>query len=271
MRYRYCLTLPLILVCLLMSAVSGQESNEGIDPEVIIDRILTVDLEQRRQIKDVTFDAEYVEGEEKDGEFQEKVRFDKKVYIKYFEDTAWYHEEYIAYYKDGELKSQEDLRKQARERKEKKQKRKTRDISFPMITPFYPDERQFYEIEYVGVTEEPIDGYICHQFRVTSKEEDPDRINGDYYFDADSFHLVRVDFSPAKLVKKAVFKMQELNMSVRYGPTPDDVWLPRQFDIEGRGKAMFLFGVKFAGTEYYRNPIINTGLKDELFEVNDDE
>ncbi|NOY88603.1 MAG: hypothetical protein GXO93_04320, partial [FCB group bacterium] len=92
-------------------------------------------------------------------------------------------------------------------------------------------------------------------------------INGDYYFEAESFHLVKVDFSPAKLVKKTMFKMSKLNMSILYAPTKEGYWLPRQFDIEGQGKAMFFIGVKFAGTEYYRNPIINSGLSSKMFEV----
>ena len=36
---------------------------EGMDPEALINRILTVDSEQRSQIKDVIYDAEYVENE----------------------------------------------------------------------------------------------------------------------------------------------------------------------------------------------------------------
>jgi hypothetical protein len=120
------------------------------------------------------------------------------------------------------------------------------------------------------VAEEKIDGHVCHQFSVRAKEKQKDLINGDYYFEVESFHLVRVDFSPAELVKKTMFKLNRLDMSIQYEPTPDSIWLPRQFDIEGEGKAAFLFGVRFAGTEYYRNPRINSGIKADIFEVNDD-
>ena len=95
-------------------------------------------------------------------------------------------------------------------------------------------------------------------------------INGDFYFEAGSFHLVRVDFSPAKLVKKAMFKLKELHMKLFYGLTPEGYWLPREFNIKGKGKAAFFFGVNISGRESYRNPIINSGIDDKIFEVIDD-
>ncbi len=245
------------------------QMNNGIDPEALIERILTVEQRQRQNIQDIVFDAEYIEGEEKDGEFREKVRFIKKVYVKYYQDTALYYEDYLEYYKDGQLKSEKDRDKEAKGRKEKKRKRGTKDISYSMLEPFYPEQREYYEITYQGVTDDEIEGYICHHFRVASIEEVDTRINGDYYFDAESFNLVRVDFSPAKLVKKAMFRLKEMAMTIIYGATDEGFWLPREFNIEGKGKAMFFFGVKFAGTEYYRNPVINGGINDELFEVED--
>ena len=138
-----------------------------------------------------------------------------------------------------------------------------------MLEPFTGENREIYEINYLGVVDDIEDNFICHHFRVTSKEEEDTYINGDYYFEAESFHLVRVDFSPAKLVKKAMFKLKDMKMSIIYGPTPEGYWLPRQFDIKGKGKAMFFIGVNFSGTEYYRNPVINSGIADEIFEVKD--
>ena len=64
-----------------------------------------------------------------------------------------------------------------------------------------------------------------------------------------------------------MFKMSRLDMSIRYGSTPEGFWLPRQFDIRGKGKAAFFIGVNFAGTEYYRIAEINTGLNDSIFEA----
>ncbi|UCC44027.1 MAG: hypothetical protein JSU65_13085 [Candidatus Zixiibacteriota bacterium] len=253
-------------------AASAQVQSEGIDPEAIIERILAADSARASVLEDVVFDAEYVEGkQEKSGEFVEKIRFEKKIYIKFFDDTAWYHEDFLAYYKDGEPKSDKDLQKEARERLKNKKKRSTRDISYPMLQPFYPENRERYELEYVGVAAEAIEDFVCHQFAVRSKIEDGDHINGDYYFDAESFNVVRVDFSPAKLTKKTMFRLKKLDMTIRYGPSPEGYWLPRQFDIDMKGKAAFFFGVNVRGTEYYRKPVVNDGIDDEVFEVDNDE
>jgi len=219
----------------------------------------------------VTFSAEYVEREDKGDEgFREKVRFVKEVYVKYFADTTWFAEHYLEYYKDGELMSDEDMQKEVADRIDKQKKRKTRNISLPMLRPFYPEQRSLYTIDYEGVAPDRIDDWVCHQFRVTALQPADSLINGDYYFEAETFHLVRVDFSPSKLVKKLMFKLNELNMSLLYGPTAEGYWLPRQFDIQGKGKAAFFIGVNFAGTEYYRNPVVNSGLDDSIFEVTHD-
>jgi len=262
----------IVLVVALAGSVvslSAAQTGNGIDPEALIGQILMVEQDQSDAIRDLVFDAEYVEGEEKDGEFVEKVRFTKKVYVRYLADTALFHEEYLEYYKDGELQSDKERDKQAEERIEKKRKRNARDISFSMLQPFTPQWRDLYEISYEGVVDERGEGAVCHHFKVTALEKVDSLINGDFYFDAESFHLVRVDFSPAKLVKKAMFKLNDLSMSIAYAETADGYWLPRQFDVEGKGKAMFFIGVKFAGTEYYSNPVINGGIDDELFEVKD--
>ena len=241
--------LKIIVTVLTAIVVSGifvgarAQTENGIDPDALIDRILLVEQRQCESIKDIVFDAEYIEGEEKDGEFREKVRFVKKVFVKYLADTALYHEDYLEYYKDGELKKDKDRDNEAKSRKEKKQKRKTRDISFS----------------------------ICHHFKVASIEEIEGRINGDFFFETETFNLVRVDFSPAKLVKKVMFRMKEMAMTISYGPTEDGYWLPHQFEISGKGKAMFFIGVKFAGVEYYRNPVVNGGIEDEIFEVKNGE
>lgn len=265
LRYR-----PVLAVwCLLgpaMAPVVSAQTPQGIDPEALIERILVADSAQRRRLTDVTFDAELVVGEMKKDGFHEKERFIKKVYIKYLADTTLFREEYLEYYKDGVRQSEEELRKKARERREKARKRRTRNIAYPMLRPFQPEYRDQYEITYRGVADGRIEGRVCYRFDVTSKVPDARHINGTYYFEADGFHLVRCDFQPARLTSKFMFKMKELHMSVRFGPAGDDLWLPVQFDISGRGKAAFLFGVNFAATEYYRNPVINSGLSAGLFE-----
>ncbi|HKK20989.1 MAG TPA: hypothetical protein VJ983_05900 [candidate division Zixibacteria bacterium] len=245
------------------------QDDQGIDPEALIDRILSVDRKQRSEVHDVTFDAEYIEGDRNDnGELKQKVRFLKKIFVKYEDDTALFKEKYLTYYKNGELQSEDKLEKEAASRQEKRISRKAKDISYDMLKPFYPDERVHYTIAYKGVANQQIEHYTCYHFRVEAKEEEEQYINGDYYIDAESFHLVEVDFSPAKLVRKAMFKMNELRMTIMYGPTDDGYWFPRQFDIELSAKAMFLIGVSLSGTEYYRNPVVNSGLSDDLFKEN---
>jgi len=256
------------VLTLVAVAPSLAEEQNGIDPEALIERILAVDREQREQIHDLTLDAEYIEQEDKEDEgMVEKLRLVKKIYIKYLGDTALYHEDFLEMYKDGERQSDEALQSEAKDRREKKAKRKGRDISYPILTPFYPGYRALYDIEYIGVATERIQDRICHRFRVRANEEIDSLINGDYYFEAEGFHLVEVEFSPAKLVKKTMFKLSELEMSIIYGPNGGSYWLPKEFAARGKGKAALFFGVTFAGSEYYSNPVVNSGLDDSIFEV----
>jgi len=263
----------IFIVALVMMALVDRTPAaqiDAIDPEAMIQRIVAVDQKQRDEIKDIVFDADYIEGKlNDDGVFEEKTRFVKKTYVKYLPDTALVYEDYLEYYKDGKLQEEKKRDKAADEQREKKQKRKGRDVSTFMMEPFYPDSRADYDITYEGVFENKIGGFICHHFRVRAKEEIEGLINGDFYIDAESFHPVRVDFSPAKMVKKAMFKMKELKLSMSYAPVGEEHWLPRQFDIRGKAKAMFFIGVTISGTEYFRNPIINGGIADEIFEVTD--
>lgn len=259
------------LVVLFTANVLPAPQVSGIDPEALIERILAVEAKQRSEIADIILDAENVQGKrESDGSLTEEKRFVKKIYMKYQPDTTWYQEKYLEYYKNGELQKPEERDKEAAEQIEKKRKRKTLDISYPVLSPFYPEQRGRYEITYEGVAADRIDEYVCHHFRVSSIEAESDYINGNYYFEAESFHLVKVDFSPAKLVRKTMFKLNRLNMSIRYRPTPEGWWLPRRFDVEGKGKAAFFIGVKFAATEYYGNPRVNTGIQAKVFEDSND-
>lgn len=249
------------LIFIFASLLSAQDSS---DSKILIEQILDAEKQQREIVKNVTFDAEYIEGEEKDGKFIEKIRFDKKIYIKYETDTAYFVEEYISYYKDLEKQDDEKLISASNEKIEKKQSRKSKDISHSMLKPFYPNNQKLYSIEYFGVASDKVENYTCHSFKVRANEENTDLINGDYYFDAESFQLVLVDFSPAKLTKKMMFKMKKLKMTIIYKEYEDNLWFPKQFEISGKGKAMFLVGVQFAGTEYYRNPQINQDIDDKF-------
>ncbi len=264
--------IPGIVVLLLSTGRLSSQETTGIDPEAIIEQALAAQERQREQIQNLVLDAELLEGKYDDKKgFEEENRFVKKVYLKYLPDTVLYYEEYLKYYEKGELQPPEKRDKKAKERMEKARQRKAKNISFSMLKPFYPENRNEYDITYEGVFDEQIEGYVCHHFSVRSRIEDDEHIDGEYFFEAKMFHLVRVDFSPAKLVKKTMFKLNELDMSITYGETADGNWVPREFNVIGKGRAAFLFGVDFAATEYYRNPEINTDIADEIFGVNHDE
>ncbi|MEW5994381.1 MAG: hypothetical protein AB1744_08290 [Candidatus Zixiibacteriota bacterium] len=261
----------LFAATLTAAAASAFWQETGIDPEVLIDQILAVEAQQRDQIRDMTLDAEYIEGKrEKDGAMKEEKRFLKTVYLQFLLDTTLFREEYLEYYKEGELQSEEELTGQAKEQTEKRRKRKTRHIGYPMLEPFTPDHGNDYTMDYLGVAQERIDGYVCHHFRVTALERDSEHLNGDYYFEAETFHLVRVDFEPAKLSKNIMFRLSQLDMSIQYSPTPDGYWLPHRFELLGKGRAALFFGINFAAVERYSNPRINTGIQADIFEEKHD-
>jgi hypothetical protein len=264
---RIALAVILLLPLILVASKTWAQTPEGIDPEALVKRILTVDSEQQSQVKDVSYDAEYVEKDERDnGEVKEKVRLIKRIYVKYLPDTAWYHEDFREYYKEGKLQSPDDLKKEAADRKEKKRRRGAMDISYPMLKPFWADHRALYNVEYKGIPEERIDDRRCHHFTVTAKVPADSLINGDYYFEVEGFHLARVDFSPSQLVHRTMFKMSEFNMSLIYAPNLNGLWLPSEFNIQFKAKAMWVIGIKVKGAEYYRNPVVNSGLEDKLFD-----
>lgn len=261
-----------LAVIFLHSSTVWAQDDSGIDTEALIDRILAVYWEQRDALTTVTFDVVLSEGEVKDKEgFVEKERFDKKVYLKFQPDTIWYHEEYLAYYKDGEQKSEKDLRNAEKDRRKKKESRKSFDISYPMVKPFFVEDRPLYDITYEGTADEPDGRYLCHVFSVQAKEEADTLVNGTWYFDSETFQLARADFSPAKLVKKTMFKLNQLEMALIQGPNREGYWLPERFEIAGKGKAALFIGVSFAGQAYYRNPIINSPVPDSLFFEEEDD
>ncbi|MEE8577837.1 MAG: hypothetical protein V3T31_11330 [candidate division Zixibacteria bacterium] len=267
MRYNLKYTALLLMAVIPMAIPSlAIQNNDGIDPEALIERILNVRTAQLEGIKDLSLETTLLLGEIKENEgFVEKERFEKKIYIRFLTDTTLFYEEYLKYFKDDEEQSEKDLKKQAEERKKKKRKRKSFDLSYGMLTPFKPDHRSDYDIVYDGVTENEIAGRIAHQFTITAKEKRDDLIHGTYFFDAESFNLIRVEFTPAKLIRNLMFKLKKLDMSLDYAPNNDGIWLPELFEIEGAGKAAFLFGVHFAGKEYYTNAKINSSPPDSLF------
>ena len=81
--------LPVILAAVCWPA---DRENAGIDPDALIDQIVTVDTQQRDRINDLVLDAEYVEGKRnKDGTLEENKRFTKKVYVRFLPDPTLFH------------------------------------------------------------------------------------------------------------------------------------------------------------------------------------
>ena len=120
--------IALLILLIPASLLSAPLYDNGIDPDVLVERILSVHTAQWEQIKDLQFDAELVEGErEDDGSFKEKVRFTKHISLKYLPDTALFYEKYLEYYKGDESQSEKDLQDQEKERKEGNQQKEAAD------------------------------------------------------------------------------------------------------------------------------------------------
>jgi hypothetical protein len=248
-----------------------QVESISLEPIAIIQKILEVEAKQRSEIQSVVFDAEYIESESNGkGGYDEKVRLEKKIRMKYLPDTVWYNEEYLRYIKNGEVRPSKECDEIAADRKDKKKRRGARDISWPMIDPFKPENRSAYNVQYIGIDDTAAAGYFCHHFKVTAAADEEDRINGDYYFDAASFQLVKVDFWPARLGGNILFKLDSLKMSMTYAPTTEGHWLPQEFIVSGKGKAAFFIDVDWQGVEYFNNPQINTQISDEIFQTDRD-
>lgn len=259
----------LLFLCLVLSygVLAQTRSGEGIDPDALIEQIVSVSERQKAEIHDIVFDAELIEYEYDDGRLgEETARFTKKIYVLMSEDTNRVAEEYLAYYIGDSLQSEDDLQDEATKRIERKKKRNTGDVSFPIMRPFLAESRDRYKITFQGVTSDEVEGYACYKFLVKPHEPDRNLVQGTYYFETGAFHLVRVEFSPSKLPKGLMFKLRHMEMTMEYEPTPDGHWLPSRFDIRGEGKAALFVGVRFAATEYYRNPQINQGIDPSVFE-----
>lgn len=258
--------LIILMMLVLVSPVMGQQ----MDSKQLIEKILEVEKTQKALVQDLTLDAVFIEGKkEKDGQIKEKARFIKKVFLKFLPDSTLMHEEYLEYLKEGKPQKEKDMLKEVADRTEKKKKRKAKDISHSMYTPFYPKNNAIYDYELIGVYPELIEGHVCYELRLTAKEEIDSLINGTYYIDTATFDFVKINFAPAKLVKKLMFKLHKLNMTILFDKTGEGLNYPKQFIIDGKGKAALFIGVNFYATEKYSNPVFNSGLEDNIFEVPD--
>lgn len=263
---------PILTTLVLLLLVTPAFAQQADDQEALITKILAVDTQQRNQLKDLVLTAQHTKGEENSrGAYTEKARFTKKISIKYLADTALLHEEFINCWKDGKPQSDKECRKAAAEDQEKKSRRATPNIAYPILRPFYSSHRPLYAVEYRGIAGERVNDFLCHHFAVTAKVPADTLINGDYYFDAESLHLVRVTFSPAKLVNRAMFKMSEMEMALNYLPDVSGFWLPTDFGFRMKAKAMWVINVPTVATERYSDFVVNGGVDDKLFEVSNAE
>lgn len=263
MKHRFLFTAILLCVSTAEAALFVQAN--GVDPQVIINRVVQVDRQNRQLVRTLTVESQLLEGELKDTGFVEKSRATKTIYVRFFEDSAWFQEMYTSLSENGKPKSDEELKEYAAKKIESKKKRKSQDISFPILRPFYPGFRDLYDITSHGTVDNINRRYTCYHFTVTAKSPADTLIEGEYYFEVESFQLARVDFHPSKLTKNLMFKLNRLDMTLLYAPDTSGAWLPREFHAVGKGKAAIIFGVNFAIREYYRNPVINNNLSDTLF------
>ena len=259
-----------MLIILILFAFVSSGMSQQLDKMQLVKKILEVEKTQKALVQDLTLDALFIEGKkEKDGRIKEKTRFMKKVFLKFLPDTTLMHEEYLEYLKKGKPQKEKDMLKEVTDRTEKKKKRKAKDISYSMYIPFYPENETIYDYELTGVHPELIEGHVCYALKLNALEETDSLINGTYYIDTTTFSFVRIDFAPAKLVKKMMFKLYKLNMTILFDKTEGGLNYPKQFTIDGKGKAALFIGVNFYVTEKYSNPVFNSGLDDKIFEVQD--
>lgn len=253
-----------VLFVLAVSGFAMQQPGEA-NPEMLIAEILRVDSLQRASIGTLIMDAETSSGKREASGFVEAERFVKRLSIKYLPDTTWYREQFLRYFKDGQEQDARALAKAEAKERDEAERRKNRNISAPLLRPFAASHRPLYMIEYKGIVDNINDAYQCHHFVVTAKEAVDSLINGDFYFEIESHHLALAEFSPSKLVKKTMFRLSELRMSVSFLPDEHNNWLPRQFELSGKGKAALFIGVQFAVVESYTNHRLGEPLADSLF------
>jgi len=239
-------------------------------PEGLIDSILSAGQRQADILNDMVFDATLTQKKlDGDGELKEIKEYKKRIYARKYDDGWRVYEEFLEYIKDGEVQSAEVLAEEAEKKRQEKEKRGNRDLTFELTEPFKMLYTGLYNLRWRGVSDEKIGGYECYIIDIEAREESDSLINATYFVDTATYHIVRADFQPAKLAKGLMFKMKEFDMSMHYEPYDDDIWLPRRFHITGKGKAALFINVSFEIEELYTDPVINSGLDDSMFDKSD--
>lgn len=263
----------LVFLILMMVAAGPGAVADSTGAAEIVSRVMAVRRAQMAGIDDITFDVEaYETSLDGSGNVKETKKYSKKIFMKKaVGDNFKYWEEYLAYYINGIRQEKADLKKLAAEKAEKKKKRGGKDISYDMTLPLKAASRNLYVLTYEGLSPQPVDGYVCYLVRATA---DSSRVPNDimdtlinclYYIDTVSYQIVQIDFAPAKLVSKFLFKMSALDMRINYEPYGDSLWLPYRFHIRGKARAIYAVGINFEAEEQYNNPVINAGLEESMF------
>lgn len=256
-----------LFITIFLAISSGAFSSDKITVGALIDSVLAARQRQLDAVSDMTFDAIFYERRtDKEGEVTEEKRYDKKIYVKKIDDTFHIHQKYVAFYLDGVRQDREALVAEVDKKQEERVKRGNRDFTYDLTIPLQMLYTGMYDVSYKGIAKEKINGFTCYMLRADAREKNDTLLNCLYYVDTADYNLVRVDFSPAKLVSKLMFKLKELDMTINYKPYDSKIWVPDRFELLGKGKAAFFIGVYFQSEETYTNPVVNSGLDDALFD-----
>ena len=263
---------PCVAVLLI---IASAKTFAGTTPPIdsIIQKVLLTHQTAMAELSDLTLDIDSYERRlDGDGNVKETAKLVKKGHLKRVEGGKFlYCEDYNEYYINGERQDQKSLKKITKERLNRKKKSRSKDLSFDITTPLEPQFREIYDIVDQGLSEKEIEGYPCFLLSATVNDNNTagkimDTLaNYLFYIDTLSYQIVKVDFEPARLISKLFFKFKLLKMSISFAPYDSALWLPSHFHIDGRAKAAFFVGVNFEGEEFFKNPVINSGLDDSLF------
>ena len=157
-----------------------------------------------------------------------------------------------------EKQGDKDLNEEARKLREKQAKRESRNASTSLFEIFYPDKRIDYSFSLIGIESEA--KCDCYHVRAKCKSAESESFDGDFWFDQKSLRPVYIAFRPVKLPGP----IKELEMSLAY-TIVSNFYLPAHFQLQGRGKALWIFGFHFGVEEIYSDYRCNTGAAREFF------
>lgn len=254
-----------IFLAMLFMLSRALSASDIIPLDELLDSVLAVKQIQEQSIDNMVIDAVFFERKlSGKGKVKEEKKYEKIIYLEKINDSLTQVDRYLACYKDGERLDDKKAEKEFAKKKEEKIKRKNRDLAFDMTIPMQPSHRKLYDIYYDSMSLQKIDNYDCLVVNAVAKEKTDSLIDCTYYFDKNSFHMVKVDFKPSKLVKKMMFKLNSLDMSLEYRPFNHEIWVPARFYIKGKGKAALFVGVHFESEEIYSNHKVNTTIDREI-------